>query len=98
MAVSNRPRPGRPAGSQSFDAVSAQAFGEVVREARLQAGISQEALASDASFARSHFSRIERGLSQPTLYAMLKIAKALEVTATDLMARTEKQLTRRPRP
>lgn len=98
MAVSNRPRPGRPAGSQSFDARSARAFGEVVREARLQAGLSQEALASDASFARSHFSRIERGLSQPTLHAMIKIAAALGVTATALVERTEHRLARRPRP
>jgi XRE family transcriptional regulator, regulator of sulfur utilization len=97
MAASSRPRPGRPAGSRSFDPGSAQAFGEVVREARLRAGVSQEVLAAMSDVERSHFSRIERGLSQPTLFAVLKIAKALKINASVLVSRTERLLEVPPR-
>jgi XRE family transcriptional regulator, regulator of sulfur utilization len=94
MAVSSRPRPGRPAGSRSFDPRSAAAFGDVVRDARQRAGISQETLAAMSEIDRSYFSRIERGLSQPTLFAVLKIAGALDINASLLVSRTERVLQR----
>lgn len=92
MPAAKQPKPGRPAGSRSFDPESATAFGDVVRAARAEAGLSQEAMAAAAEIERSHFSRIERGLSQPTLYAVLKIAAALGVRAALLVDRAERQL------
>lgn len=91
------PKPGRPAGSRSFDAASAQAFGEVLRAMRLQAGLSQEAAASDSGIGRDHFSRLERGLTQPTLFAMLRIAAALSTQASELVAQTERAMGRSKR-
>lgn len=85
-----KPLPGRPTGSRSFDAPSAQAFGRVVREARLACGLSQEALAHEAGLDRSYFSKIERGLSQPTLFAILNIARALGFKASTLVGHTQK--------
>ena len=87
-----KPRPGRPMGSRSFDAASAQAFGTVVRETRLACGLSQEALAHAAGLDRSYFSKIERGLSQPTLFAILNIAQALGFKASTLVSHTQKRL------
>ena len=72
-----QPSRGRPKGSASFHAASALAFGTAVREARLNAGIAQEALAHMADLERSYLGRIERGQSQPTLYVIFKVADAL---------------------
>ncbi len=87
-----KPRPGRPLGSRTFDAPSAQAFGTVVRQARLASGLSQEALAHSASLDRSYFSKLERGLSQPTLFAILNISQALGLKASTLVGHTQKRL------
>jgi len=83
------PRRGRPRGARSFDAGVATAFGSVVREARLAAGISQEALALMAVVERSYLGRVERGQSQPTLHLVLKIASALGYEAAALVALVE---------
>lgn len=92
------PRRGRPPGARSFDAGVAAAFGSVVREARLAAGISQEALAQMAQVERSYFGRIERGQSQPTLYVVLKLAAALGQEAAALVAHLEDVLRAEARP
>ena len=85
-----KPQPGRPRGSKTFDATSAVAFGAVVRGARIASGISQEALAHMADLDRSYFSKIERGLSQPTLFAILKISHALGLKGATLVRLTER--------
>jgi len=87
-----KPKRGRPRGALSFDADVAKAFGGVVREARLSAGISQEALAHVANVERSYFGRIERGQSQPTLHVILKIAAALGYEGGALVTMAEQKL------
>jgi DNA-binding XRE family transcriptional regulator len=77
----------------SFNQESAKAFGIVVRGFRKQVGLSQEALAHMADIERTHFSSIERGTNQPSLWLILKIARALGVSSADLMAATESALT-----
>jgi XRE family transcriptional regulator, regulator of sulfur utilization len=54
--------------------------------------MSQEALVAMSDIDRSYFSRIERGLSQPTLFAVLKIANALDLGGAVLVSRTERLL------
>uniref|UniRef100_UPI00403A4697 helix-turn-helix domain-containing protein n=1 Tax=Variovorax sp. BK018 TaxID=3450241 RepID=UPI00403A4697 len=76
----------------SFNQESAKAFGIVVRGFRKQVGLSQEALAHMADIERTHFSSIERGTNQPSLWLILKIARALGVSSADLMAATESAL------
>jgi transcriptional regulator with XRE-family HTH domain len=44
-----------------------QAFGEVLRDCRTKAGISQENLAFKVDLDRTYISLLERGLRQPTL-------------------------------
>jgi len=73
--------PGRPAGSTSFDPAIALAFGNEIRQARLQAQVSQEGLALASGVERSYLGRIERGHSMPTLGVVLKLCRALQVSS-----------------
>jgi transcriptional regulator with XRE-family HTH domain len=54
-----------------------QAFGRVIREARLRAGMSQERLAFRASVHPTYVSQLERGLKSPSLEVVASLAKAL---------------------
>jgi transcriptional regulator with XRE-family HTH domain len=87
-----KPAVGRPKGTSTFDAASAKAFGDVVRAARAKAGISQEELAHLSNMDRSYFSKIERGLSQPTLFAIFKISSALGYKAATLIGMTQRAM------
>lgn len=79
---------GRPFGSKSFEPRSATAFGQVVRELRLEAGVSQEDLAYRSNLERAHVGRIERGENQPTLWVILKLAEGLGVKPGVLVDQT----------
>jgi len=83
---------GRPRGTTTYDPKPAQAFGDAVRTARLARGIAQEELAALAGIERSHMGKMERGEHLPTLALIFKVAKALKMSATDLMADTEANL------
>lgn len=96
MPPSAKPSParGRPRGATSFDADVAAAFGSIVKEGRLAAGISQEALAHMANVERSYYGRIERGESQPTLFVVLKICSALGTDSCTIVGLVEDSLRR----
>jgi len=100
--MSFRPKPaparGRPRGSTSFDADVAIAFGSLIRQGRLAAGISQEQMAHMACVERSYYGRIERGESQPTLFVVLKICTALGTDSGTVVSLVEDaiRLGRRP--
>lgn len=66
------------------------AFGQVLREQREKQEMSQEALALKADVDRTFVSQIERGIRQPTLTTLFKLAKALEVQPSQLIARTQR--------
>ena len=83
---------GRPAGATTFEVVPARAFGAAVRAARTEQGVAQETLAHLAGIERSHMGKIERGEHMPTLVLILRIARALEQSAAELMAATEANL------
>ncbi|MCY1310756.1 transcriptional regulator, y4mF family [compost metagenome] len=85
-------QPGRPAGSTTFDAELAQAFGAAVRALRMERGTAQESLANLAGVERSHMGKVERGEHMPTLAIIFKIASALDCSTAELMAATESQL------
>lgn len=65
------------------------ALGKAIRKARLERGVSQEELADRSSIDRSYMSSIERGKQNPGIISVLRIAHALEMTATELMAEAE---------
>ncbi|NMY08814.1 MULTISPECIES: helix-turn-helix domain-containing protein [Pseudomonadota] len=83
---------GRPPGTTRYEAEPAQAFGKAVRAFRMDQGIAQEELAGLAGIERSHMGKIERGEHSPSLALILKIATALKMSGTDLMAATERNM------
>lgn len=83
---------GRPTGATTFDPGPARAFGDAVRHLRTLDGIAQETLAHLAGVERSHMGKIERGEHMPTLALILKIARALGRSASELMLETEARL------
>lgn len=65
-----------------------KAFGEVLREYRTKAGLSQEELALAADIDRSYISMLERGIRQPSLEMVFKVAAVLKVTPATMVAKT----------
>lgn len=61
------------------------AFGQAVREVRVQVGVSQEELAHRAGIDRSYMSSIERGEQNVGLMSMSRVAAALGVTLSELV-------------
>ncbi|MFT4039099.1 MAG: helix-turn-helix transcriptional regulator [Thermomicrobiales bacterium] len=57
----------------------AQDLGQAIRRRRLEAGLSQEALAERADIHRNHIGFLERGERSPTVEVLARIASALEV-------------------
>lgn len=60
-------------------------FGEKVREARIEKGLSQEQLAHIADVHRTYIGMIERAEKNITLINIEKIANALNVNITELL-------------
>lgn len=60
-------------------------FGRRVRHLREERGLSQEKLAELAGLHRTIIGRFERGELNPTITSVAKIAKALGVSASELM-------------
>lgn len=67
-------------------------FGGAVRRSREQYGWSQEVLADRAGLNRSFLGEIERGSSVPSLATISKIALALNMNMSTLLARCEQSL------
>lgn len=65
-----------------------RAFGQVLLECRLKSGLSQERLALAASLDRTYISLLERGLRQPTLTTLFKIAEVLKIAPATMVAKT----------
>lgn len=63
------------------------AFGKRLRELRLKAGLSQEALADLAGIHRNYLGETERGLRNVSLRNIVKIAAALKVHPTKLFTK-----------
>src|SRR5579863_5827611 len=69
--------------------LKAKAVGVVVRELREQAGHSQERLSGECGFDRTYISRVERGIINPTVSRLWKIADALKTPLSQLAKRME---------
>jgi transcriptional regulator with XRE-family HTH domain len=69
-------------------AAIANAFGAVLRDCRVKVGLSQEALAGTAGVDRTFVSLLERGLRQPTLETLFRLAGALGVSPATMVSRT----------
>lgn len=69
-----------------------RAFGDRLRELRKESGwISQEEFAHHVELDRTYISGIERGVRNPTLDTIVKLARGLGVPPTELLATIELQ-------
>lgn len=68
------------------------AFGQVLRTLRREAGLSQEQLAFAADIERNFVSLIERGVNQPTIRVIFKLASALEISPSKMMSLVEEKI------
>ena len=66
-----------------------KAVGEAIRKARKEKGYSQDVLSSFAGIARTHLTMIESGDKQPNFETIWKIAVALNMKPSELVARIE---------
>ena len=66
-----------------------EAFGRVLRVLRLERGLSQEALALEAGVQRNYVSLIERGVNQPTIKIIFKLAAALAMKPSQVIEHVE---------
>lgn len=61
-------------------------LGANVKRMREQLGLSQEQLAFDADMHRTYISGIERGVRNPTVTVLERLAMALKTKSADLLA------------
>jgi transcriptional regulator with XRE-family HTH domain len=74
-----------------------RAIGAVVREFRARAGHSQERLSADCGFDRTYISRVERGIINPTVSRLWRIADVLEIPLSQFATQMEQWVNDHPR-
>lgn len=72
--------------------LNAELVGQVIQKKREQKKLSQEVISGLAGIGRTHLSAIERGERKPTLETFFKIAEALNIRPSALMAEIEAEL------
>ena len=72
--------------------LNAELVGQIIQRKREQKKLSQEVVSGLAGIGRTHLSAIERGERKPTLETFFKIAEALYVRPSVLMAEIEEEL------
>ena len=65
-------------------------IGEVLRQARLKAGLTQEVLAFAAEVDRTYISYLENDQKSPTLEMLVKLCRELAMPVSELIKRAEK--------
>jgi transcriptional regulator with XRE-family HTH domain len=76
-------------GRSPADARFLVAFGDAVRAERERKGLSQEDLGFEAELDRTYVSGIERGVRNPTVVTIRRLAAALDVAPSRLMRAAE---------
>ncbi|HEY9006549.1 MAG TPA: helix-turn-helix transcriptional regulator [Ohtaekwangia sp.] len=64
-------------------------FGQLLKQLRAESGLTQEDLAIQSDLDRTYISLLERGLRQPTISTLFKIAEVLEVTPSSIIKKLE---------
>ena len=62
-----------------------QRFGQQLQRLRTRRGLTQEQLALKAGLVRVYVSKLEQGEHDPTLTMLVRLAKALRVSVTELL-------------
>ena len=71
------------------------ALGVALRRLRLAAGLTQEQLGFESGVQRNFISLIETGQNQPTITTVFKLASALGMRASELVAEAEFEVLRK---
>jgi transcriptional regulator with XRE-family HTH domain len=69
-------------------------LGDEIRKARLAAKLTQEQLAFEADISRNYVSLLELNQKSPTVDVLLRIARALGIRASALIATIEDKVSR----
>lgn len=69
-----------------------EAFGEVIRDIRKAKQISQETLADSSNLDRSFISLLECGHKQPSLVTIFQLAKAFNISASNILSLVEEKI------
>lgn len=70
------------------------AVGKTIRVLRKEKGLSQDVLSSLAGIARTHLTMIENGSKQANFETLWRIATALEIRPSELVAQIEERIER----
>ncbi len=73
-------------------AAISKAFGNALKEARLNKGLSQEQLALQSGIDRTYVGMLERGTRHPSLAFLFAISPTLGTTPVELTGRVQKFL------
>ena len=73
------------------DARLLRIFGRSVQRARKRLEIPQEMLAERAHLSRNYVSDIERGVRNPGLVVVVRLARALKLPLSDLLSEIEEE-------
>lgn len=71
--------------TRARDQALANEFGSRVREARQEAGLTQEALGERAGLHATYISNLERGYSGPNLFSLIRVAEGLGIDPGSLV-------------
>ncbi|MBD2577926.1 helix-turn-helix transcriptional regulator [Oscillatoria sp. FACHB-1406] len=72
-----------------------KAFGSLIRQHRTAAGISQEELGLRCNLDRTYISGLERGVRNPSLTAIVALARGLNLTVSNLLNNLERESEKR---
>lgn len=72
--------------------LQAEAIGRAIQHVREEKRQSQELVSGLAGIGRTHLSAIERGQRKPTMETFFKLAEALDMKPSALLARIEAEL------
>ena len=72
--------------------VDTEIIGRIIRKLRTEKGLSQDVLSGLAGIGRTHLTMIENGKKNPNFETIWKIALALELQPSELVALFESEL------
>jgi len=72
--------------------VIAKAFGEELRNARTERGLSQETLGFESGYHRTYISLLERGLKTPSLQTVFRLSYVLGIAPSEFIARVQRRV------
>lgn len=75
-----------------------KAFGRVLREKRLERGLSQERLGFESGYHRTYISLLERGQKSPSLSTIFHLATALALAPSEILHIVEAHIGTQPKP